>query len=409
MHMKNILVITYWSFPDALIQTYTLPYVRIIKKNLPTGSTVFLLTLEKDRDLQKSSEQIELKEGLISDGIQLIPFVYRPFGLIAFFHWMLIMFRLIWLIHKSKIQVVHCWATPAGAIGYLLSVVTGRKLVLDSYEPHAEAMVENGTWKKDSFAFKILFWLEKKQSQRDTTVIAATKGMQYYAQEKYGTKLNDFWVKPACVDFNLFSGQKKKNPDLLAALNLTDKIVCVYAGKFGGIYLDREVFDFFKIAHNYWGDRFRVMLLTSHKQNEIEHYCTQAGLDPGIIRVRFVSHADVPGYMGLADFAITPVRPVPTKRYCTPIKDGEYWALGLPVVIPAHVSDDSDIIEMNHAGAVLYALKENDYRAAIEKIEALLKINPDEMFSRIHGLAQRYRSFQIAERVYENVYGNGFK
>ena len=34
----NVLVLTYWSYKDALIQTYTLPYVRIIQKNLGTNN-----------------------------------------------------------------------------------------------------------------------------------------------------------------------------------------------------------------------------------------------------------------------------------------------------------------------------------------------------------------------------------
>ena len=34
MTMKNIVVLTYWSFNDALIQTYTIPYIKIIKNYL---------------------------------------------------------------------------------------------------------------------------------------------------------------------------------------------------------------------------------------------------------------------------------------------------------------------------------------------------------------------------------------
>lgn len=54
---------------------------------------------------------------------------------------------------------------PAGALGYVLSKFTGSKLIIDSYEPHAESMVENGTWKKSSLKFKILFWLEKNRAR----------------------------------------------------------------------------------------------------------------------------------------------------------------------------------------------------------------------------------------------------
>ena len=44
---RNILVLTYWSYSDALIQAYTLPYLRIMLRVLPPGSKVHLVTLEK--------------------------------------------------------------------------------------------------------------------------------------------------------------------------------------------------------------------------------------------------------------------------------------------------------------------------------------------------------------------------
>jgi hypothetical protein len=401
--MTNVLVLTYWSFPDSLIQAYTLPYLKIIKKNLSAGGSVILLTLEKEA--MSEENEIAIRKRLAEDGIIWLPFSYRPFGINAFFLWLGIFVKLIRLIFAKKIDVIHCWATPAGAIGYFLSVLTGRKLILDSYEPHAEAMVENGTWKKNSIAFRILFWLERKQSERAWYAISATEGMREYAHRKYKVKLENFIVKPACVNMNLFSESKIKNEALLTSLNFKDKIVCVYAGKFGGIYLTNEVFDFFKIAHDFWGDRFRVILLSSHHPKEINDFCSAANLDHEIIVLKFVPHEKVADYMGLADFAITPVKPVPTKKYCTPIKDGEYWALGLPVVIPANISDDARIIQEHNAGAVLQDLNKLSYKEAVLKIDDLLQKPKLEIRKEISALARQYRSFDIAEKTYKEVYG----
>ena len=54
----------------------------------------------------------------------------------------------------------------------------------------------------------------------------------------------------------------------------------------------------------------------------------------------FVPYNQITDYYQIADFAINPVKPVPSKRYCTSIKDGEYWGMGLPVVITKNISDD---------------------------------------------------------------------
>ncbi|MDQ3100886.1 MAG: hypothetical protein M3R08_05840, partial [Bacteroidota bacterium] len=45
----NVMVLTYWNFKDALIQTYTLPYVRFILEELPAGGRVFLVTFERSQ------------------------------------------------------------------------------------------------------------------------------------------------------------------------------------------------------------------------------------------------------------------------------------------------------------------------------------------------------------------------
>ena len=403
--MNNILVLTYWSYPDALIQTYTLPYLRMIKKNLSPGSMIFLLTLEKNPATLSRLRRVEITEALAKDGIGWLPFHYRSFGLSGFFLWLGISFRLLGVIILRKISTIHCWCTPPGAIGYFLSIFLNRKLVLDSFEPHAEAMIENGTWSKNGLAFRILFWLEKKQAQRAKFVIATTQGMRQYAAEKYGVLIENFFVKPACVDLHLFSRKNIKNQKLLKELNLEGKIICVYAGKFGGIYLDREVFEFFKVASEYWGEKFSVLLLSNHTKEEIQTYCKQSGCDFSIITLRFVPHHNIPPYLGLADFAISPVKPVPTKRFCTPIKDGEYWAMGLPTVIPINISDDSKIIEVNKAGVVLGGFNKNDFQAALMKMDGLLKQPKEEMFLKIRSLAERYRNFEIAETIYRQIYG----
>lgn len=393
---KNILVITYWDYNDALIQAYTLPYVKIIAKNLPEGSIIFLVTLDKN--------QISCPD-LTEWSIKNISIKYHPFGVNGIWMWMKIILKLILLIRKEKVEIIHTWCTPAGAMGYILSKITGKHLVLDSYEPHAEAMVENGNWQKNSFAFKLLFFLEKLQTKRANYIVSTTIGMESYAQEKYHYCGNNFFVKPACVDLAFFSETKIKNKELIEKFHLEDKIVCVYAGKFGGIYLDKEVFDFFKIAEDYWGEKFIALILSSHSSSEIEQFRVESNIKESSILHLFVSHAEIPKYIGLGDFAITPVKPIPTKKYCTPIKDGEYWALGLPVVITKDISDDSDIIKKHKIGAILEKLNNESYLQAIKEIDNILTTHlKQDLQNKIRLIAIEYRNFEIADKIYKTIY-----
>ena len=402
--MRNVLVLTYWSYKDALIQTYTLPYVRIIRKYLPEKSRIYLFTIEQDFFKMSDEEWFREKEKLKKENIYLLRTKYSKFGIRMALRFISIFFHLIWLVFTKQISVIHSWCTPAGAIGYILSVITFKPLIIDSYEPHAEAMVENGEWAKNKFAFKILFWLEKRMSKRAKSVIALSYGMKDYAKRKYNVEIKNMYVKPSMVNLEKFSFEKVETKDLKKKLEIEDKIVGLYVGKFGGIYLDMEIFFLLKAGYEYWGDKFRILILTNLEKEKVLEKSRYVGLPDYIIKVLFVDYSKIELYYGLAHFGINPVKPVPTKRYCTSIKDGEYWAMGLPVIITKNISDDSDIIEKENIGYVLKELNTDEYKKAIQKIDFLLKQDRNELKKKIRSIAIKYRNFKIAEKIYEDIY-----
>jgi len=398
----NILVFTQWSFKNALVQTYTLPYVDIIRRIIAPNRKIFLFTAEQENIALNSDEIIQINNEWEKRNMQLLPYPYKRFG----FKKMLVvagyLFKLIRIIKKEKIRTIHAFCMPAGGIAYLLSKFSGAELIIDSYEPHAESMIENGSWKKNGAAYRILFSLEKKQTQRAKAVIATTAGMKQYALEKYGVKVQNFFVKPACVDLEKFS-PSDKDPKLLKELGLEDRIICVYAGKLGGIYFKKEVFDFIKLCYDHWKNDFRFLLLTNATEKEIDAEVERVKIPGDIVICRFIFHHDIPRYLSLGDFAINPVKPVPAKRYCTSIKDGEYWAMGLPVVISPNISDDSKIIDDQNTGVVVDFSDHLQLSGAVDKIEKLLK-EKKALKERIRQIAIRYRSFDLAEKIYKEVY-----
>ena len=111
----------------------------------------------------------------------------------------------------------------------------------------------------------------------------------------------------------------------------------------------------------------------------------------------------MPRYLSLGDFAINPVKPVPTKRYCTSIKDGEYWAMGLPVIISPRISDDSEIIEKENTGIVVDFSDGDALPGVVDKLEVLIA---DKVLlkEKIRQIAIRYRSFELAKKIYKEIY-----
>jgi glycosyltransferase involved in cell wall biosynthesis len=405
---RNVLALTTWSYKDALVQSAVLPYLRMIRRQLPPGSKIFLLTLEQAHLAMGEEEARRERRRLEAEGVRLVAFPYSRFGPRALVRWAGLIPRLWALCLRERVRYIHAWCTPAGGAGYILSKLTGAPLVIDSYEPHAESMIEVGHWNERSLGFRILFLLEKLQTRRLRAAIATSRGVREYAERKYGVRIERFYVKPAGVDMELFTPRLSKDPALLKELGLEGKLVCVYAGKIGGIYLEREIFDFFRAAADRWGERFRVLLLTDAADERVRALVAASGLDPAAIVKRFVPFADVPRHMGLGDFALNPVRPVPTKRYCTSVKDGEYWATGLPVVIPRDISDDSEIIRERGIGAVLDEFTPEAYAGAVAEIDALLKSQTrDELAAKVRAVAAEHRDLSTRWGIYEELYGEG--
>ena len=398
----NILVFTQWSFKDALVQTYTLPYINIIRDVISPERKIILVTAEQPPITLSKEETAQINKDWKSRNMQLLPQPYKRFGLKKLIASAGNLSKLIGVIKKEKIKTIHAFCTPAGSIAYLLSKLTGAELIIDSYEPHAESMVENGTWKKDGIAYKILFSLERKQTRRANVLIATSAGMKQYALERYGIEVKNFFVKPACVDLEKFS-LSEKDSILLEELGFKNKIVCVYAGKLGGIYLKEEVFDFIKLCYDHWKDDFRFLMLTNASKEQINTEMQRVHLPESIVVSKFVYHHEVPRYLSLGDFAINPVKPVPTKRYCTSIKDGEYWAMGLPVVISPRISDDSEIIAKENTGVVVDFSDGDDLSGSIDKLEVFIR-DKTALKQRIRQIAIRYRSFELAKNIYKEIY-----
>jgi len=402
----NILILTHWSFKDALVQTYTLPYVEIIREIVSTERKIIVITSEQKNRALSRTEIDAINLQWEKKNMELVAQPYKRYGwkkVVASVGQFIELYR---IVKKNKIASIHPFCTPAGGIGYLLSKISGAALVMDSYEPHAKTMVETGAWKRNGLPFKLLFELEKRLTQKAAYIIATTAGMKSYALENYGVELKNFFVKPACIKFKDFY-PRPKNVILIEKFGLSNKIVCVYAGKLGGAYLKDEVFDFVKTCYQYWGEKFRFLMLTEELEEIIQGQIKRIDIPPDVIIRQFVQHIEIPNYLSLGDFGINPQVPVPSKRYGSPIKNGEYWAMGLPIVISPNISDDSDIILQNEIGVVTNLKEIETMSGAVRQMDELLKNNSREILQeKVFGIAKKYRSFDIARKIYPLIYEN---
>ena len=112
----NILILTQWSFKDALVQTYTLPYVSIIRQIISSEREITLVTAEQASiglsDYEKDAINREWKKSKM----QLVAMPYRRFGVKKIIVSTFQFFKFYRLIKRKKIKIIHAFCTPAGSI-----------------------------------------------------------------------------------------------------------------------------------------------------------------------------------------------------------------------------------------------------------------------------------------------------
>jgi glycosyltransferase involved in cell wall biosynthesis len=145
-------------------------------------------------------------------------------------------------------------------------------------------------------------------------------------------------------------------------------------------------------------------VLTPHAVSEVQAKLERVGFGQGQYYITKSPHHEVPGYLSAADFAFAPIKPAPCRLYCSPVKVGEYWACGLPVLLTEGVGDDSDIICREPAGGAGFDLTvPESVPAALARIAAL--IQEPGYRDRARGLAERHRSGDHAREAYKQLLG----
>jgi glycosyltransferase involved in cell wall biosynthesis len=402
MNKPGILFLTSWSSDEPLMLSYVVPYLEMIRELRPV-EPMFLVTWEKQSGGHSGNRE-QLNAALQALNITKVETPFMRFGMRALFGHMRSIWKLAALMRKHDIGTLHPFAPAAGAMALMVRMLCPARIVMDSWEPHADAMVETRAWRQHSLGFRVLSAMEKRIAKSADLLLATSVQMPDYARRKWGNVPGRVLHRPACVNFEVFNPQRWNRAELRQAQGIPDDaVVGICVSKLGDLYLDQELFDFFALTERSFGSRLKVILLTSTPREKAEVWARKAGLSPAVLTVKMVAHEDVPVWLAMADFAVNPQRPVPAKRYGTPVKDGEYWAMGLPLVILPEISDDSEVVAQEKAGIILRSCSPEDMMLAVNELRDFLQRYPAPA-PHIRAVAEKYRSMEIARRVYAEVY-----
>ena len=246
--MKSILIFAYYSYKDPVFQSAVLPY--FIDFPHKDQYQFILLTFEQERFKLTSSEKKKLKKELSVHNILWIDSKWHSgnFKLLKKIYDLTAgMIKTVSLVRKYKVDAIYSEGFPGAVISYYVSRFTKRPHIVHTFEPHTDYMVESGVWKEADWEARKLRRFESVVGKKSFALMTATQAMIDKWKGKTGAQM--FRV-PSCVDINHFQFRWLDRMAIRKKYNIGDnEIVIVYLGKFGGMYMEKEMFDFFKANH----------------------------------------------------------------------------------------------------------------------------------------------------------------
>lgn len=307
--------------------------------------------------------------------------------------------RIVRVVREHRPVLIMARGVVAGGFAHFAARSTGVPYAVDYFEPHADYMADVGEWRRGGPLYRGLSWLIRLQCRSALRMVAVAHNYRRMLVAD-GVAPERVLVAPCPVDL----GRMRFDPAARAVkrreVGLGDGLVGIYLGKFGGLYHRERSHKTFARFLELAGPSSRMVVLTPEPRDRVLAGLQRAGVDLSRVHVGYAPHDDVPAWLSASDVAFAPYRGTPSSACISPMKVGEYWAAGLPVLLTRGVGDDSAIIADDPDAGALYDPEGDDLDAALRAM--LARIGPKQR-ERTGALAARHRSMRLTEEAYRAI------
>ncbi|GAA4019944.1 hypothetical protein GCM10022408_37590 [Hymenobacter fastidiosus] len=315
----------------------------------------------------------------------------------------------VWLVLRLKLKFsarsVVSLGTVSGSFAFLIAKLFGLKYYGYQYEPHSEFMLDCHIWPASSLAYRGLNYLERLSGLQADILSTGTIHMMQRLQQR-GSKAKVYKL-PSCVDETRIAFRPEGRQRVRDKYKIpTEQTVILYLGKFGGIYYDQEIAELFYSFYQHNSSLF-FLIVTPEPVDYVAGLMQQAGLPDASYTVTRCPYEQVQDYISAADFGIVAVPALPSQRFRSPIKVGEYLCCGLPYLVCAGVSEDDLVAERDEVGVVVQEFSPAEANRIYPQIARLLAT--DKMLlrarCRVAGIAYRGMSQYLptAEEIFAQL------
>ncbi|HAW20742.1 MAG TPA: hypothetical protein DCX14_11210 [Flavobacteriales bacterium] len=386
----NLCFFTYWGLNEGLTQATVVPHLKILAEFSEVDQIQFV-SMERDNIGPKLKLKNVVHHQIVTSESGKDKLTDRSKAT-----------KLLTRLHNEKnIDLVIARGVMAGWLSLKFVKESGCAYSVESFEPHADYMHEDGVWEKIGLRYQVLKKAENSEKKQANFLFPVTDAYAQHLIEKEGVNSAKIRTMPCCVDLDRFAFRKTDRSAIRTKLGLKDSdIVGIYTGKLGGIYLDIEAIQIIRAAKEQLGSERFFLIILSPDHDAWRKSLVEANIDSNRYHIGFVDQSEVGAYLSASDFAFSLHRPTPSKMGISPIKNGEYMANGLPVVIPHGIGDDSALIRQNEFGVVvddIDSIEKTDFSS----LTSLMMIDREN--GRIAKWARAHRSFDIVRSCYQEM------
>jgi glycosyltransferase involved in cell wall biosynthesis len=407
--MKNnfpILYITYDGLLDPLGSSQIIPYIYGISKHT---SPIHILSFEK---LERFSEgKNNLKFEFISRGIIWHPLIFSKnkgyFGSIKKAWDFLRMFVFALLISiKHEIKIVHARSHVASWVALFLKRNLNVKFVFDCRGLWVDERVDKGGWDMNRLIPRLQYNYFKKRERslfKNADYIVVLTEAVVNELIKLGTTQKDkISVIPCCADFNHFkfpSTKQKINTRILLGFQ-EHGIIIGYLGSIGKMYMIDAFLEFFNFLAIKRKDVFALIVTQDVKEaKDLVDLLIPSNLNERI-KILSGTRDEIPQLLAAVDILVSFIKPSYARIACSPTKNAEALALGIPLICNYGIGDVDKQVNLMDAGYVVDLDNDYNFEILLDKIDNLKILDREK----IRNAAYPFLDVHVANERYEKIY-----
>ena len=390
--VQRVLYITYDGILEPIGYSQVVQYL----KNLTVGREIFLVSYEKPAEWADLERRRAMRAELAEADVRWIPLRYHRIPSVPATAYDLLQGIVVaaYLALRHRIAIVHARSYLASVIALALKRTFNTRFIFDMRGFWADERVEGGLWRKDSRAYRVAKWFERRFLLGADSVVSLTasgiremKRFDYLKDRKV-----DFHLIPTCTDLKRFRPSAQRPPR---------GFTLGYAGAAGLWYMMDPAAECFRLLLDMRSDA-RILILNRGEHETIRECLRRHAVPQDRVRLVAADARDMPHFLTEMDAAVFFIKPVFSKKASAPTKLGELLAAGIPCLTNTGVGDMDQILACGPLGITLDHLDKNSLRKGLERLLELA--HRPGIQARCRAAAVRHFSLDSGVRAYSRIY-----